>query len=196
ETGSQSVYAGVPVVREGKVTHVLIAKLDLKWYDRLLTRQGLPKGGVAGLFDQDFKFVARSVEGSERRGSSPSEALVGDMKQKRQGTGRYTNLNGIPVYTAWTVSRHGWGVAIATPAAPIEDPFWKHLVVFACLWAGAVVLAILYAFSKARLITASLESLEGQARHLTAGHRIADLPASPGTQIDPAGGRLADPRVV
>ena len=196
ETGTQSVYVGVPVVREGKVTHVLIAKLDLKWYDRLLTRQGLPKGGVAGLFDQDFKFVARSAEGSERRGSSPSEALVGDMKQKREGIGRYTNLNGVPVYTAWTFSRHGWGVAIATPAAPIEDPFWKYLVVFACLWAGAVVLAILYAFSKARLITASLESLEGQARHLAAGHRIKDLPASRVTEIDRAVGALEDASVL
>ena len=128
ETGTQSVYVGVPVVRDGKVTHVLIAKLDLRWYDRLLTRQGLPQGGVAGLFDQDFKFVARSVEGSERRGGSPSEALVGDMKQKREGIGRYTNLNGVTVYTAWSFSRHGWGVGIATPAAPIEDPFWKHLI--------------------------------------------------------------------
>ena len=30
ETGTPSVYVGVPVVRDGRVTHVLIAKLDLR----------------------------------------------------------------------------------------------------------------------------------------------------------------------
>jgi signal transduction histidine kinase/ActR/RegA family two-component response regulator len=183
-------------VRGGKVSHVLVAALDLRWYDRLLTRQGLPEGGVAGLFDRSFKFVARSSEGAERRGGNPSEQLVADMKARREGIGRYTNLSGTSVYTAWTFTRHGWGVGIATPAAPIEDPLWRHLVLFGFLWLAAMGLAILYAFSKARLITASLESLEGQARHVAAGRRIADLPASRVIEIDRAVASLEDASVL
>jgi signal transduction histidine kinase/CheY-like chemotaxis protein len=194
--GTPVIAVGVPVVRSGKVSHVLVAVLELRWYDRLLTRQGLPEGGVAGLFDRRFKFVARSSEGPERRGGNPTEGLVADMKVRREGIGRYTNLAGTSVYTAWTFTRHGWGVAIATPAAPIEGPLWRHLLLLGFLWAAAVALGVLYVFSKARLITASLESLEGQALHVAAGRRIADLPASRVREIDRAVAALEEASVL
>ena len=185
-----TVLVGVPVVRAGATTHVLIASLDLRWYDRLVTRQELAEGGVAGLFDRNFKFVARSAEGDQRRGTSPTEALVTDMKQRREGVGRYTNLNGTSVYTAWAFTPQGWGVGMATPAAPIDDPLWNHLIVFGALWVAAVGLGLLYAFAKARSISASLESLEGQARHVAEGRRIVDLPRSRVEEIDRALGAL------
>jgi signal transduction histidine kinase/CheY-like chemotaxis protein len=184
--GQPIVAVGVPVTRGGSVTQVLVATLDLTWYDRLLARQGLPEGGVAGLLDRSFKFVARSSEGNARRGSDPTEALVRDMKARREGVGRYVNLNGTAVYTAWGFTRHGWGVGIATPAGLIDRPFWGYLASFGFAWVVLVILGILHAFSKARGITASLESLEGQTRHLAAGQRIADLPASRVVEIDRA----------
>jgi signal transduction histidine kinase len=176
--GAQIVAVGVPVIRDGKVTHVLIAELDLDWYDRLMARQGLPAGAVAGLFDRSFSFVARSTEGPARRGQDPSPALVKDMKRKPEGLARYTNLNGTAVYTAWTFTHHGWGVGFATPSAPVDNAFWHHLALFGFLWAAAVAAGMLYAFWKARPIAAALEALEGQARHLATGGRIASLPDS------------------
>ena len=176
--GAQIVAVGVPVIRDGKVTHVLIAELDLDWYDRLMARQGLPEGAVAGLFDRSFNFVARSTEGPARRGQDPSPALVEDMKRKPEGLARYTNLNGTAVYTAWTFTHHGWGVGFATPSAPVDNAFWHHLTLFGFLWAAAVAAGMLYAFWKARPIAAALEALEGQAQHLATGERIASLPDS------------------
>jgi hypothetical protein len=117
-----AIFVGVPVVRGGAVSHVLVASLNLTWYDRLLARQGLVEGGVSGLFDRNFRFVARSVEGDERRGTRPTEELIADMKQQREGVGRYTNLNRTSVYTTWTFTRHGWGVGLATPTALIDNP--------------------------------------------------------------------------
>ena len=180
------VAVGVPIVRRGTVTQVLVATLDLSWYDRLLARQGLPEGGVAGVFDRNFKFVARSTEGTQRRGGNPTEQLVRDMKARREGVGRYSNLSGTAVYTAWGFTRHGWGVGIATPARLIDQPFWGYLATLGFAWVAVVILGILYAFSKARGITASLESLEGQARHVAAGGRIADVPVSGVVEIDRA----------
>jgi signal transduction histidine kinase len=174
--GAQIVAVGVPVIRDGRVTHVLIAELDLNWYDRLMAR--LPAAGVAGLFDRSFNFVARSTEGPARRGQDPSPALVEDMKRKPEGLGRYTNLNGTAVYTAWTFAHHGWGVAFATPSAPVDNAFWHHLALFGFLWAAAVAAGMLYAFWKAQPIAAALEALEGQAQHLATGARIASLPDS------------------
>ena len=176
--GAHIVAVGVPVIRGGRVTHVLVAELDLAWYDRLMGRQGLPAGAVAGLFDRNFNFVARSTEGPERRGQEPSPALIADMKRKPEGLARYTNLNGTAVYTAWTFTHHGWGVGFATPSAPVDNAFWHHLALFGFLWAAAVAAGMLYAFWKARPIVGALEALEGQAQHLATGGRIASLPDS------------------
>ena len=184
--GGPIVAVGVPVIRGGKVTHVLIADLNLGWYDRLMTSQGLPQGAVAGLFDRNFTFVARSAEGPTRRGQDPSPALVADMKRRREGLARYTNLNGTAVYTAWTFARGGWGVAFATPSAPIDNAFWSHLALFGFLWTAAVGAGMLYAISKARPVAAALESLEDQARHFATGQRIASLPDSSVDEVNRA----------
>jgi signal transduction histidine kinase/ActR/RegA family two-component response regulator len=182
----QTIAVGVPVIRDGRVSHVLIAELDLSWYDRLLTQPGLPAGAVAGFFDRNFDFVARSTEGDTRRGQAPSPALVADMKRRPEGIARYTNLNGTAVYTAWTFSRHGWGVGFATPSAPVDDAFWHHLILFGFLWAMAVGAGTLYAFRKARPIAASLESLEAQAQHIATGERIESLPDSSVEEVNRA----------
>jgi signal transduction histidine kinase len=182
----QVVAVGVPVIRDGAVGHVLIAHLNLAWYDRLLNQPGQPSGAVAGLFDGNFRFVARSTEGAARRGTDPSPALVLDMKLRREGLRRYTNLNRTAVYTAWTFSRHDWGVGFATPSAPVDDAFWRYLLLFGFLWAAAVGAGTLYAFSKARPVAASLESLEAQAEHIARGARIASLPDSRVDEVDRA----------
>ncbi|HEU4619604.1 MAG TPA: ATP-binding protein [Gammaproteobacteria bacterium] len=184
------VSVAVPVMQGDAVSHVLIANIDLRWYDELLAKQGLPAGAVAALMDRNFKFVARSSEGDLRRGKDPSPALVAQMKVRREGIGRFTNLNGTPVYTAWTLTRHGWGVGLATPSAPVEDAFWSHLLLFGFLWAAAVAAGMLYAIGKARTVAAALESLEDQAQHFATGRRISDLPDSGVEEVDRALGAL------
>src|SRR5882672_10995046 len=171
---------GVPVLRDDRVVYVLIANLDLRWYDRLLTRQG-GDGAVAGLFDRNFKFVARSTEGEQRRGTDPTPAIVADLKLRPEGIGRYTNLNGTAVYTAWAFTQRGWSVAFATPSAPVDDAFWSHLLLFGFLWVAALAVGMVYAFSKGRVIAASLESIENQAKHFANGRRIEGLTDS---QVD------------
>ena len=42
------------------------------------------------------------------------------MKRSPKGIGRYPSLDDTYVYTSWTRTRHGWWVAFATPAAPID----------------------------------------------------------------------------
>jgi signal transduction histidine kinase/ActR/RegA family two-component response regulator len=163
------------VVRGGKVTHVLLAALNLRWYDELMTRQG--RGGLAGIFDRNWKFVARSAEGDQRRGTDGASALIADMKRAPEGIGRYDSLSGTGVYTSWSPTRYGWWVALATPAAPVESAFWRYLGVLGALWAAMVAAGIAYALSKGRHIAAGLESLEKRAAELAAARSLGP-PAS------------------
>ena len=176
--GDKTVSVGVPVMHEGKAAHVLIASLDLRWFDELVTRQGLGGGGIAGIFDRNWKFVARSADGEQRRGTDPSGPLIEDMKRTPEGIGRYRALNGTWVYTSWAPTRHGWWVALATPSAPVESAFWNYLVILACLWAAMVAAGIAYAISKGRHIAAALESVEERARELAQAHSLGRLPPS------------------
>lgn len=177
---------GVPVMRGKRVAYVLIARLEPRWYDDLLAKQGQAKGAVAGLFDRNFKFVARSVEGVARRGQDPTPALIRDMKDRTEGLARYVNLNSTPVYTAWTFTRHGWGVAYAIPSGPVDAAFWYHLLVFSFLWAAAVAGGMLYALAKGRSIAATLELVEDQAEHFATGRRIEKLPESSVEEVNRA----------
>jgi signal transduction histidine kinase/CheY-like chemotaxis protein len=178
ETGRALVAVAVPVTHGEHVTHVLIASLDLTWYDRLLARPGQPDGAVAGLFDRNFKFVARSLEGDLRRGEDPAPAVADDMRASQEGLQRYINLNSTPVYNAWTLTRHGWMAGFATPSAAVDNAFWNHLFVFGFVWLAAMSAGAFYAFAKARPIAASLESLEDQAEYFAEGRGISNLPDS------------------
>ena len=184
--GTRIVSVGVPVVRGERVTHVLIVTLNLRWFDELLARQSPHAGAVAGIFDRNWKFVARSSEGSERRGTDPSGPLVDDMKRRPEGIGSYSNLNGVPVYTSWTPSRHGWWVAWATPSAPVHDAFWTYLAIFGLLWAAVMAAGVAYAVSKGRHIAAALVSLEDGARRLAGGRALEGLPPSRVAEVQQA----------
>jgi signal transduction histidine kinase/ActR/RegA family two-component response regulator len=190
DVGGKSVAVGVPVERDGKVTHALIAYLDLRWYDRLLKQPGGPGGAVAGLFDRNFVFVARSGEGEERRGQDPSPGFVDALKSRPVGIARFTNLNQTAVYTAWTFSRHGWAVGFATPSAPVDNAFLRYLLLFGFLWVAAVALGVIYAFAKARPIAAALETVETQAEYVAAGGRIESLPDARVDEVNRALGAL------
>jgi len=186
DAAGPTVAVGVPVVRDNSVTHVLIAYLDLRWYDRLLKQPGQPPGAVAGLFDHHYKFVARSVEGDERRGQQPSPGVEDAMRAKPVGIARFTNLNRTSVYTAWTFARHGWGVGFATPSAPVDNAFWRYLALYGFLWLVAMGLGVSYAISRARPFAAALETVEAQAEYVAGGGRIESLPDSRVDEVNKA----------
>jgi signal transduction histidine kinase/ActR/RegA family two-component response regulator len=183
DQGAKVVSVGVPVMRNNQVTHVLVARLNLRWFDELVTRQG--RGGVAGIFDRNWKFVARGAEGEERRGTDPSQPLIEDIKRNPEGIGKYTALNGTAVYTSWTASRHGWWVAFATPSEPVESAFWRYLGLLGALWAALLAAGVAYAVSKGRHIAGALESVKARASELAATRAPSGPPrALPASRVD------------
>ncbi len=173
--GRPAARVAVPVSREGTVTHVLIASLKLQWFDQLLTRQGLPEGGIAGIFDREMKFVARSHDSEARRGADPAPDLHADMKRAAAGIGRYPSLDGTHVYTSWARTRHGWWVALAAPAAPIDGAFWRTMAALGALLLLVVLAGLGFAGLKGRRIAASLHLVEQRAADLARGAPVAEI---------------------
>jgi signal transduction histidine kinase len=159
ERKRSAVGVAVPVSRDGAATHVLIVGLKLDWFDELLRRHGLPPGAIVGIFDGALRFVARSHDGNERRGHAPAPGLDEDMRASAQGLGRYPSLDGTSVYTSWARTRHGWTVAFATPAGPVDGALARHLWMLGGLLAAVVAAGFAFAALKGRRITAAHEAL-------------------------------------
>ena len=66
-SGEKVLAVALPWMEQGRVGYVLATSLNLRWFDELLNRHGLPPGGIAGIFDGSLKFVARSHDGDARR---------------------------------------------------------------------------------------------------------------------------------
>jgi signal transduction histidine kinase len=179
------VSVAVPVLREGKVTHVLIANLNLRWFDELL-RTHQPDGGIAAILDRNLRFIARGADAEARRGFAPSAGFIEPVKARSEGMGRFSSLENVGVYTAWSRTKAGWTVGYAQPAAPIDGAFWRHLLLYCGLWLAAVAASVTLAVSKARPIAKSLASLERSAEQLSRGEPLAPLPASNVAEIDKA----------
>jgi signal transduction histidine kinase/CheY-like chemotaxis protein len=156
-TGTRVVGVAYPVARGDTVTHVLIASLNLQWFDSLLNRQRLPPGGIAGIFDGDMKFIARSHDGEARRGADPAPGLHELMRANAEGLDRFPSLDGDSVYTSWTRTPRGWIVAFATPATPIDGALWRTVGLLCAMLAAVILAGILFAALRARKITASFD---------------------------------------
>jgi signal transduction histidine kinase len=183
-SGEKVVGIAVPWVENGQVTHVLAASLNLRSFDELLRSQGLPPGGIGGIFDGTMKFLARSHDGDARRGGAPASDLRVDMGARPEGIGRYPSLDNTSVYTAWTRTRHGWWVALATPAAPIDGAFWRYMALLAGLLVALLVAGLAFAAFKGRRITSSLRALTLHAADLVRGRARAPAPRSHVLEVD------------
>jgi signal transduction histidine kinase len=179
------VSVAVPVLHEGKATHVLIASLNLHWFDELL-RTHQPDGGIAAILDRNLRFIARGGAADARRGLAPSAGFADPVRARSEGIGRFSSLENVAVYTAWSRTKAGWTVGYAQPAAPIDGAFWRHLLLYCGLWLAAVAASVALAVSKGRPIAKSLASLERSAVQLARGNPLAPLPASNVAEIDKA----------
>jgi signal transduction histidine kinase/CheY-like chemotaxis protein len=183
-TGTKVIGVAHPVERNGRVSHVLIASLNLRWFDELLARHAMPEGGIAGIFDAQMKFVARSHDAEVRRGADPAPDLHADMQRVAEGIGRYPSLDGRHVYTSWTRTRHGWWVAVAAPAAPIDGGLWRTMWALGALLVLAVLIGVAFAGLKGRQITSSLAVLGQRAGELARGRALQPAARSPVAEIE------------
>ena len=184
------VEIAVPVARGGKTTHVLTARLNLAWFDGLLTRQGLPPGGIAGIFDRNLHFVARSHAGSERRGTDPSPGLLARMQASPEGIGRFASLDGDAVYTSWTTLPSGWHVALATAAHPIERALMRYLLFLGACSILAIGGGLIFATLLGNRISDSLSFAAQRASDLTLGKPLPPAPPSPVRELNVVGRAL------
>jgi signal transduction histidine kinase/CheY-like chemotaxis protein len=123
------VEVAVPVLRAGRLRHILVASLRL---DRLrelfLTSDVVPVEGVAAILDSQLRFVARTRDPEGQIGQSTTPEFSALLQSTARGFGRYKTLEGDYLYTAWMPTAHGWRVSLGIPAEPMDGALRRSLL--------------------------------------------------------------------
>ncbi|MGH7278355.1 MAG: hybrid sensor histidine kinase/response regulator [Candidatus Rokuibacteriota bacterium] len=176
-SGTPTLHVAVPVERDGALKYVLVAGIAPEVFGRSL--QGEHVRDVAGVFDREYRFIARSREPEKYLGQRPVAALLEAMGQRPEGgVGRFESYDEQAVYTTWRRSGIGWTVAVAVPAASVEAPLRRSLLllggsVVVLLVGGSMVAGLL-----ARRLSRAIDVASAAARRMTKGDAVEASPTS------------------
>lgn len=167
-----------PVFRDGKLFRVLIIAMKLTAYLNLLSAQDMPSAWLAGIVDEDGRFVARVPDNDNRVGQLASEGWR-DI-QHQEGVFEFTSLEGDEVVHGNALSdESGWAVGIAIKKSELWASAWQT-VKWAVIFGGSIsLLSLLLATVVARTITMPINSLRDNALTLVKGATPHFIPGTP-----------------
>ena len=180
--GTPTVGVALPVIRDGKVAYVLVAGLMLDYLSTRLSSV-VPTEGVAGLFDRQQRFIARSRDPQPYIGKPPGERLLAAMKEQHEGVLRSVTREGERTFTAFTRLAEGWHIAVATPSAPLDWVLARYLALVGGAWLAMLALGLLLTRFLMARINGSVAATVQTASQLAAG--------SPAESVAPAVTELA-----
>lgn len=159
QAGAQHVAVAVPIRQNGRVRYVLGARMGKQVWDELSAGSAHPAGANAALFDAQDALIGSSAAGVPPGATLPSDA-ADVMQGRRSGVDRASGIDGHPAYTAWdTISRAGWRVQVALPAAPIDAAHRSAMLEALSASAASLLLGLLLAALAARRVWRPLHQL-------------------------------------
>ena len=183
ERGTPVLGIHVPVMREGKVIHVLAVFIPAAQLTTLLQERRLPDGWLASLLDKDGIVAARNRNNDRFVGQPAFAFLRATIAQRSEGSLEGTSLDGVPTFTVFARSpRTGYTAIVGVPRAQVSGPLWTRLA-----WLSATVtllfgFGLLLARHVSRRISRSIHALIEPASALGRGA----LPPVPAVHVSEA----------
>jgi signal transduction histidine kinase len=161
----------LPVLKNGKVQHVLTAVIVPEAFDSVFQAQRLPSGWASGLVDADGGLIIRIP--ARPAGTKASPAYLEALSKGDEGWYRGITLDGADTFTAFTKSgRLGWSLGFAIPAEEVLGPVRRG----AWLAGGGVLLVLLLGLSAAywlsRRVARPMAELASSATSLGQGEKL------------------------
>jgi signal transduction histidine kinase len=166
----------VPVVADGRMTHVLTAVVSPDWALELLRKQNVPQEWVISVFDRNLRRVARSKDHEATVGGLPTPDLAklfrAETAERAVGVSR--NLEGQETFTGFArIKPHGWIVAVGAPTAIAKDALMHGLVLYAIGIMLSALACVLLARRLALRIAREVHSARDSAILLGEGRAVA-----------------------
>ena len=174
--GASAVAIAVPVFRDGKIPFALVAGLKLAHLGERLG-EIVPSDGVAGVFDRNLKFIARTRDPDPYIGKPPGELLLGAMRERPEGVIRSITREGENTFTAFRKLEEGWYIGVATPSAPVDRAFSRYMAILGGVWVAMLLLGVLLTRFLMARIGDNVAATVDTASQLAAG-RAVEFPRS------------------
>ncbi len=165
----------VPVFGDdGHLTHFLHFSLEMQTLIDLM-RKNLEPGQVDGIFDRNFKYVARTADADDFVGKPAPESFV-QQATANEGIWRGTDGQGTLVRGAYARTQlAGWRVFVAVPERDVQNSLRDVLHTVILLGAVLVILAVLLAYVVGERLSRSIRALVEEADALGHGVPLARL---------------------
>src|SRR5437762_7884831 len=136
------VAIAVPIVRSGRVTLVVGARVHAEALSAILREQHAPSEGIVAVVDSANRIMARTGQQEGYIGTAVTSAFLDISSRLGEATLRTETREGVPVYSAFTRSpRTGLTVGLALPREQVDGPVRGILWSLLAVWVGFMVLA-------------------------------------------------------
>ncbi len=178
------------VVQNNEVTHFLTLSLPPARLAELL-KEGLDPGHIAGIFDRDGKFLARTDRHADFVGR-PAPASFRTQMQGNEGNFRALNIAGDAVSVAYARSNlSGWAIITSVPDRASLASLHRALWTLAAVAVLLTILAVLLAYAIGNRMAGAVHALAAQAAALGQGESV-DARQLPVSEVNAVGQVLAD----
>ncbi len=172
-TGRPFLAIGVPAVRGGAVAYLLAAGVSPEQLGAILSRERLPEGWIAGIFDSTGTVVARTHEMERFLGQKGAPELVRRMALQREDSFETATLEGIPSYIAFSRAvESNWSVAVAVPKASLLGDLRQTLLTLAIAVVALLAASLALAAVIGGKVSAAIRALTEPANALGRGERV------------------------
>jgi signal transduction histidine kinase/ActR/RegA family two-component response regulator len=169
---------GVPVVRDGKVTFALAARVRSASFSDVLRQQKAPPNGVVVVVDASNRVVSRSRDEATYVGAAATQAFVAVQAQMEEGAWETFDRAGVPVYSAFSRSpRTGLTVALALPREEVDGPIRRILWILGAAWLAILSVGAGIGWGLGYVIIRAMSSASDAANALAIGEPVSPKPS-------------------
>ena len=175
--GRPVVAVTLPLLRDGKIRHVLVAILTPESFASVLAAAHIARGTVGSIVDRNGIVVA-TTQGQERQVGNPASAgFVATAREHEEMVFTGRTAEGATAYTAFSrAPLSQFTVGIAVPREQLEGPLRRSLWLLLGGTAGALVLSLGLAHLAGRQFTGRLRRLMLAFNAFGRGETVPELP--------------------
>jgi len=175
--GRRVIAVTLPLLRDGKIRHVLVAVLTPESFASVLAAAHIARGTVGTILDRNGIVVA-TTQGQEQQVGHPATAgFVASAREHEEMVFTGPTLEGSTAYTAFSrAPRSQFTVGIAVPSEQLEGPLRRSLWLLLGGTVGALVLSLGLAHVAGRRFTGRLRRLMLAFNAFGRGETVPELP--------------------
>jgi signal transduction histidine kinase/ActR/RegA family two-component response regulator len=170
------VMIAVPIVRDGKVTLALGARVRADSLGAILRQQQSPPNGAVALIDANNTIVARTKLEDDYVGTKAPQAFSDLTSRMSEGSWQTETREGTHVYAAFSRSTlTGLTVGLALPSDEVDGPIRRILWILAGAWVVILGVGAALGMALGHVIVRAMRSASQSALALARGEAVSPV---------------------